>query len=309
VRGHCPNLRRLLIANRGEIAIRIARSAAELGMPASASPRDDAASLHVKAADAARRCPAPGPAAYLDAAGDRRRRAGRRLRRDPPRLRLPQRERRLRPRLRRRGARFVGPAPARSMLFGDKAQAAPRSQPLRRAGAARAPPRRPPWRKAQAFSPARPGGGMMLKAVAGGGGRGMRPVTAGRAGAGLGALPLRGARRLRRLPTLYVEQLCRARATSRCRSLGDGSGAVVHLWERECSLQRQRQKLIEIAPAPHLDPALRPAVAAPPRCDGRAVRYQSLGTFEFLVDADGGRQRRRPSPSSRPTPGCRSSTR
>ena len=90
--------------------------------------------------------------------------------------------------------------------------------------------------------------------------------------------------------------------------VGDGSGAVVHLWDRECSLQRRRQKLIEIAPAPGLSDEPAPAPARSGRRRWPAPSHiRSLGTIEFLVD-----RRRRASrvlPSSKPTRGCRSSTR
>ena len=163
--------------------------------------------------------------------------------------------------------------------------------------------------QAQAFLAALgTGGGVMVKAVAGGGGRGMRPVTslAGSAGR-LRALPLRGAAAFGN-GDVYVEQLFPRARHIEVQIVGDGTGAVSHLWERECRLQRQRQKLVEIAPAPGLAAgAARTACSRRPSPWATAANYRSAGTFEFLVDAD--RAAPTPSPSSRPTRACRSSTR
>ena len=88
-------------------------------------------------------------------------------------------------------------------------------------------------------------------------------------------------------PALYVQRLFPRARHIEVQVLSDGSGAVSHLWERECSLQRQRQKLVEIAPlpAPGLHPAVRQRLLDAALAMARAVRYRNLGTFEFLVDA------------------------
>ena len=70
---------------------------------------------------------------------------------------------------------------------------------------------------------------------------------------------------------------------------GDGTGRVIHLWERDCSIQRRNQKLVEMAPAPGLPVALRDQVLAAAERIAAHVRYSNVGTFEFLVDARGGR--------------------
>ena len=147
----------------------------------------------------------------------------------------------------------------------------------------------------------------MLKAVAGGGGRGMRRVIGRRTWRRLRALPLGGQDGVRRWRTLRRAVFLPSARHVEVQIVGDGSGAVVHLWDRECSLQRQRQKLVEIAPACGL------ADERPPtRCSRRrrrmagAVDYAGLGTIEFLVRCD--RRGRRSSSSSKPIRGCRSST-
>ena len=200
----------ILIANRGEIAIRIARAAAELGIATVAvTPRTTPTRLHVRRADEAVALPGAGAAAYLDieqlvaAARD----AG--LRRRPPRLRLPQRERRLRPRCADAGITFVGPTPELLELFGDKA-AGPR--PGRRTRACRCCPAptgpTDPRRRRAAF---------LAQARRRGHAQGRRPAAAGAACASSATpamswtAPARAAARRRRPPsataTLYVEQL------------------------------------------------------------------------------------------------------
>ena len=127
---------------------------------------------------------------------------------------------------------------------------------------------------------------VMIKAAAGGGGRGMKVVTipedlpraimsaAAEAGAAFGD------------PTLYLERYVANARHIEVQVLGDGSGAVIHLGERDCSLQRRHQKMIEEAPAPHLSPELRGRIHAAAVNLVRHIRYQSAGTVEFLFDGD-----------------------
>ncbi|MGE3916419.1 MAG: carboxyl transferase domain-containing protein, partial [Hyphomicrobiaceae bacterium] len=132
-----------------------------------------------------------------------------------------------------------------------------------------------------------PGGAVMVKAVAGGGGRGMRPVSSSgelaeafercrseaQSGFGNG--------------DLYVERLIRRARHIEVQVIGDGQ-AVSHLWERDCSLQRRRQKIVEIAPAPGLAEGLRHKLIDAALRLAAAVGYRSLGTVEFLVDIETG---------------------
>jgi len=83
---------------------------------------------------------------------------------------------------------------------------------------------------------------------------------------------------------LYVERLLIHPRHIEIQVLGDGSGEIVHLWERECSIQRERQKIVEIAPAPHLHPAVRDRLLAAATYLARSAKYRGAGTFEFLVD-------------------------
>ena len=175
-----------------------------------------------------------------------------RLRRDPPRLRLPQRERRRsRTRCAEAGITFVGPSP----------------ETARRCSATRPPPGRWPSGSACRCSPARAGGVSLDEARgvprvararrrddAQGGGRRRRarhPVVTSRRRAGRGLTSAAARRRRRRsaTATLYAEELLPRARHIEVQIVGDGAGAVSHLWERECSIQRRHQKVVEIAPA------------------------------------------------------------
>ncbi|HEY8490218.1 MAG TPA: carboxyl transferase domain-containing protein, partial [Dehalococcoidia bacterium] len=130
-----------------------------------------------------------------------------------------------------------------------------------------------------------PGASVILKAVAGGGGRGMRVVSDP---AGLASAYRRCQSEAQRAfgnGAVYVEEyLPRARHVE-VQVAGDGTGAVSHLWERDCSIQRRHQKVVEIAPCPALAPELRERLTADAVRMASALRYAGLGTFEFLVDA------------------------
>ena len=283
-------MKTLLVANRGEIAVRIMHAAAELGIRTVAVfSEDDARSLHVRAR---RRGP--------PAARRRRRRLSRR-RADPrrgQRLRLRRRPSRATASCSENaasraraaptpGITFVGPRPETLAIFGDKTRAralaercgVPVLDGTRRAG-------RRSRRRGAFLASLGDGGAMVIKAVAGGGGRGMRVVRAADGGrGGLRALPLRGAAGVRQRRPLRraAHAACPPhRGADRRRRLGP----VSHLGERECSIQRRHQKLVEIAPCPSLSPALRARLAADAVRMAAAVRYRNAGTFEFLVDAE-----------------------
>ncbi len=276
----------LLIANRGEIAIRIARAAAELGIRTVAIySEDDAASLHLRRADEARPLSGRGAAAYLDIEQivTVAKQAG--CEAVHPGYGFLSENAQFARRCAEEGLRFVGPSPEVLQLFGDKVQARALAKRngvpvVRGSGAAVT------LEQAQAFfSSPGAGGAMMIKAVAGGGGRGMRAVLHAEdvpkayARCQSEALAAFGS------GDVYVEQLVGSARHIEVQVIGDGSGAVSHLWERECTLQRRNQKLVEIAPSPTLPHVLRDRIAAAAVKMAAAVRYDGLGTFEFLVDA------------------------
>src|SRR5262249_50821207 len=128
------------------------------------------------------------------------------------------------------------------------------------------------------------GGAVMIKAIAGGGGRGMRPVVR--------VEDLEAAYTRCRSEALqafgngdvYVEQLLPRARHVEVQLAGDRGGNISHFWERECSIQRQRQKLIEMAPALGFDRRLRERVLEAAVTIGRAAGLENLATIEFLVD-------------------------
>ncbi len=279
---------RLLIANRGEVAIRVARSAADLDIATiMIYSEDDAASLHVRAGDEALPLSGAGPSAYLDG---------------PQILRLALEagceaihpgygflsENSAFARLcNNAGVVFVGPSPEALALFGDKAQARALAK---RVGAPVLPGSTGAATLEEAqrfFSNLGAGGAVMLKAIAGGGGRGMREVRALADMAGAYERCRSEALQAFGNPELYVEQLLPRARHVEVQILGDGT-EVSHLWDRDCSVQRQRQKLIETAPAFGLNTELRTKLLELSVALGKAVNFRGLGTIEFLLDQDTG---------------------
>ena len=184
------------------------------------------------------------------------------------------------------GLRFIGPSPASLKLFGDKVAARdfaqaqgipviPGAPKLASSDEAKA--------KAKAI-----GYPVMLKASAGGGGRGMRAVTRpeemdeafarcqGEAEAAFGDR------------ALFLEKIVPRPRHIEVQVLGDGQGNVVHLFERDCSVQLRNQKVVEVAPAPNLDEGLRQRILADAVKLARAARYENAGTVEFLVNPETG---------------------
>jgi len=263
-------VKHLLIANRGEIAIRIARAAAESGIRSHAVfSEDDEASDHVRKADEAHRLTGKGPAAYLDAAQIVQAALASGCDAVHPGYGFLSENADFARRCAKAGLHFVGPTPEVLEVFGDKGKA--RSLAVT-CGVPVLPGTDGPTSLEEARRFLRSlgaGGAIMIKAIAGGGGRGMRQVPA--------IAELNSAYERCRSEALqafgngdiYVEKLFSRVRHIEVQVIGDGSGEVTHLWERECSLQRNRQKLVEMAPAPGLSAALRDrltvaAMASPP---------------------------------------------
>ncbi len=277
----------LLIANRGEIAIRIIRAAAEMGIRTVAIfPDDDAASLHTRKADEARRLNGAGAAAYLD--GEQIIALARDAGCDAihPGYGFLSENAGFARRCASEGITFVGPRAEMLELFGDKVQARALAErcgiPILRgtSGATS-------LDEAQRFfSSLGDGASIMIKAVAGGGGRGMRAVSRVEEIEEAYKRCQSEARASFGNSDVYVEQLMPRARHIEVQIIGDGSGDVSHLWERECSIQRRNQKIVEIAPSPGLAPAMRDRLTAAAVRMAKEVRYDNLGTFEFLVNAD-----------------------
>ena len=279
------NIRRLLIANRGEIAIRIARAAAELGIATVAVfSEDDARSLHTRRADTGRPLKGIGPAPYLDIV--QLIAVARETGCDAvhPGYGFLSENAAFARACSDAGVVFVGPPPDVLALFGDKTAA----RALARACDVPVPDGTDIVTLSQAQAFLARHGAVMVKAAAGGGGRGMRmarspeeleqvwPLCAAEAQIAFG----RG--------DLYLEELLPEARHIEVQAIGDGDGRVLHLGERECTIQRRHQKLVEVAPSPSLSPAVRDRILASALRMAERVRYRSLGTFEFLLDARDG---------------------
>ncbi|SFH64642.1 acetyl-CoA carboxylase family protein [Albimonas pacifica] len=282
------SLSALMIANRGEIAIRIANAARDLGLKtATIHPADDADSLHVRRADVAVEVAGAGAAAYLDIAAVIAAAKAAGCDAVHPGYGFLAERADFAAACAEAGLAFVGPTPAQLELFGDKARArqaavaagAPVNAGIDRAVTAE---------EARAFlADLGPGGAMMIKAIGGGGGRGSRAVLSDAEVAEAFARCTSEARLAFGREDLYVEAFIPRARHVEVQIVGDRHGAVAHLGERECSIQRRYQKIIEIAPAPNLDPGLREEIIDAALRIARGIDYLNLGTFEFLVDATG----------------------
>ncbi len=277
---------KLLIANRAEIAIRVVRAAAELGWPTVAvHAEDDAASLHVSIADEHVALPGRGVAAYLD--GEAIIAAAQATGCDAihPGYGFLAENAGFARACAEAGLIFVGPLPEQIALFGEKATSRAFAQSLDIAVVPGTPPGLDE-QAAAAFLGSLDGGAMMVKAVAGGGGRGMRAVRSPDAVAEAVARCRSEALGAFGNGTLFAERLIERARHIEVQVIGDGTGAVTHLGERDCTLQRRNQKLIEFAPSHGLDPAVRGALCAAAVRIAAACHYRGLGTVEFLLDAD-----------------------
>jgi acetyl/propionyl-CoA carboxylase alpha subunit/acetyl-CoA carboxylase carboxyltransferase component len=278
---------RLLIANRGEIAIRIARAAGETGLATVAIyPADDAASLHIRATDAAHEIPGRGARAYLDieaVIGAAKATGCDALH---PGYGFLSENAALARRCAEEGIVFVGPSPEALDLFGDKGKA---KALAKKCGVPIIQGTGGPTTLDEAkafFASLGPGGAVMIKAIAGGGGRGMRVVEDAASLDEAYARCQSEAKAAFGSSDVYVERLIRKARHIEVQIIGDRHGAISHLWERECTIQRRNQKLIEVAPSPSLTEALRSRIIEAAQQLAAAARYDNLGTFEFLVDDD-----------------------
>ncbi len=281
-------MKKLLIANRGEIAVRILRAANDMGIATVAVfSNDDAAALHVRLADESRVLSGAGAAAYLD--GDALVGVARETGCDAlhPGYGFVSENATFARACESAGLTFVGPAPETLDTFGDKGRARALARergipiPAGTFGATT-------LDEAEAFlRDLGPGGAVMLKAVVGGGGRGMRLVRDPNELATAFERASSEASSAFGNGELYVERVVADARHVEVQIAGDGTGAVTHLFERECSVQRGHQKLVEIAPAPHLIADVCDRLYAAALTLARAVAYRNLGTFEFLLDHDG----------------------
>ena len=278
-------IRRLLIANRGEIAVRIARACRELGVESVAAySAADARALHVMAADRAVSIgPAPPADSYLsipNLIGAARESGADAVH---PGYGFLSENAAFAEACERTGLVFVGPPSHVIAQMGSKIEA---RRLMARAGVPVVPGETPPEQSDQALCAAieRVGLPALVKPSAGGGGKGMHRVVARGEIAGAVQTARREAVAAFGDGTLYVERLIERPHHVEVQIVGDRHGHLVHVFERECSVQRRYQKVIEESPSPAITPALRERLTIAATDAARAVSYCSAGTVEFLVD-------------------------
>ncbi|MDP9408377.1 MAG: pyruvate carboxylase [Actinomycetota bacterium] len=279
---------KVLVANRGEIAIRAFRAVVELGARTVAVfPHEDRNSLHRLKADEAYQIGEAGHPvrAYLDV--DEIVRVARECGADAvyPGYGFLSENPKLASACERAGITFVGPPAPVLGLAGNKVRAL---QTAREAGL--------PVLRSSAPSDdvdtllaasEEVGFPVFVKAVAGGGGRGMRMVREPGELRGSLEAAMREAASAFGDPTVFLEQAVVRPRHIEVQVLADATGEVIHLFERDCSVQRRHQKVVEIAPAPHLGEQVREALCSDAVAFARAVGYVNAGTVEFLMDERG----------------------
>jgi acetyl-CoA carboxylase biotin carboxylase subunit len=281
-------LRSVLVANRGEIAVRVIRACRELGLRSIAVYSDaDRQSLPVRLADEAYYLgPSPPAESYLHIG--RLLEIARRARADAvhPGYGFLAENAEFAAACLAAGLRFVGPRPETMRALGRKTDA---RRTVRAAGVPTVPGTLEPVRslaEAQAIA-AQVGFPLALKAVAGGGGRGMRRVDAPEALADALRAAQNEAAAAFGDGAVYVERLVERPRHVEVQILADAYGHVIALGERDCSVQRRYQKLIEESPAPGLPPERRAALWDAAVRAARAADYVNAGTVEFLLAPDG----------------------
>ncbi|MFN9389374.1 MAG: acetyl-CoA carboxylase biotin carboxylase subunit [Betaproteobacteria bacterium] len=281
-------IRRVLVANRGEIAVRVIRAAKELGLEAVAVHSEaDRDSLAVRLADAAIGIgPSPASKSYLNGEALLKAAADSGADAVQPGYGFLSENASFAEAVERAGLVFVGPSPESIRIMGDKAAA--------REAAARAGVPCVPGSEGvvdsveQAVAVAAAiGFPVMIKAAAGGGGRGIRVAQDEAELAEQMGVAQAEAQAAFGDRSVYLERFIRRARHVEVQVLGDGRD-VIHCWERECSLQRRRQKIFEEAPSPALSQGTRERLCGSAVALARAVGYRGAGTLEYLFDDESG---------------------
>ena len=283
-----PVIRKLLVANRSEIAIRVFRSAHELGIRTVAIySREDRYALHRFKADEAYQIGKPGEPirSYLDIPSIVAVAKDHEVDAIHPGYGFLSENARFAQACLDAGIIFVGPKVDALQKLGDKTAARTiadsvkvpvlggNNRPLRDLSDAQE-------------TAERLGYPVILKAAHGGGGRGMRVVRAKEDLAQALETATRESLSAFGSPDIFIEKFIEKARHIEVQLLGDKHGNLVHLFERDCSVQRRHQKVVEIAPAPVLTPKVRQSILDAAVAIGKAVNYENAGTVEFLVDRD-----------------------
>ena len=280
--------RKVLVANRGEIALRIIAACKELGIETVAVHSEaDRDALHVRAADESVCIGPPSPAgSYLNITSLVAAAEITGADAVHPGYGFLAENAHFAEILGEVGLTWIGPSPDAIRRMGDKSVA---KDTVRRVGVPTIPGSAGPLDSVEdALNLAdRLGYPVLLKAVAGGGGRGMRVARGGKELAAAFELATTEAERAFGNGDVYLEKYLAEPRHIELQVFGDGMGRIVHLGERECSLQRRHQKVLEESPSPAMTPELRERMGEAAVAAARAVDYVGAGTVEFLLDEDG----------------------
>ncbi|HET7475627.1 MAG TPA: pyruvate carboxylase [Dermatophilaceae bacterium] len=280
--------RKVLVANRGEIAVRAFRAATELGAQTVAVfPHEDRKSEHVLKADEAYEIGEPGHPvrSYLDPEGIVATAVEAGADAVYPGYGFLSENPKLAEACAAAGVTFVGPPPEVLYLTGNKARAIAAAKAAGLPTLRSAPPSSDITELVEAADEV--GFPVFVKAVAGGGGRGMRRVEQPDQLREALEAAMREAESAFGDPTVFLEEAVVGPRHVEVQILADAKGNVIHLFERDCSVQRRHQKVIEIAPAPNLDPAIRDQMCAHAVAFAQQIGYVNAGTVEFLLAPDG----------------------
>ncbi len=283
-----PTFNKILVANRGEIAVRAFRAAFETGAKTVAVyPREDRNSFHRPFADEAVRIGVEGQPvkAYLDI--DEIIRAAKETGADAvyPGYGFLSERAELARACQANGIKFIGPTPETLDLTGDKSAAVHAAERaglpvLKDSEPSSDPKQLAEYAKEFEFP-------VFVKAVAGGGGRGMRFIEKPEDVEKLAAEASREAEAAFGDPSVYIERAVINPQHIEVQIMADSYGNVVHLYERDCSVQRRHQKVVEIAPAQHITEEQRERICADAVAFCKEINYEGAGTVEFLVDEQG----------------------
>src|SRR5271154_740241 len=280
--------KRILIANRGEIAVRIIRACRELGIESVAVYSDaDRAALHVREADHAYPVgPAPAAESYLNT--EKILEAAKLAKADAvhPGYGFFSERAAFARAVQQAGLTWIGPPPDAIEQMGDKVAA----RKLMSAAGVPVVPGSPGTLETEAQVAAiakEIGFPIMVKAAAGGGGKGLRFVENDKDLASVVRTVASEAKSSFGDGRFYVEKFLKQPRHIEVQVLADSHGNVVHVFERECSIQRRHQKVVEESPSPFLDGDVRAAMADAAVSLARAVGYRSAGTIEFVLDRAG----------------------
>jgi acetyl-CoA carboxylase biotin carboxylase subunit len=278
---------KVLVANRGEIAVRVLRTCRELGFSSVAVYSEaDQQAMHTRYADEAMAIgPAPAAESYLNIANILKAAKDTGAEAIHPGYGFLSENAAFAQAVEGAGLIFVGPRPETIALTGDKLAA---RRIARETGLPVLPgPDEPITDEITTELPDKVTFPVLIKAVAGGGGRGIRLARTPEDLEHMVQAARQEARAAFGDDTVYFEPLVQKARHVEIQIIGDGFGRVLCLGERECSIQRRRQKLIEESPAPSLSPNLRRRLYDAALHLGRVLQYRSLGTIEFLLGENG----------------------